>query len=435
MADERRVSTSLVERARLPDGISQRTLTAVVSVALILQGMAVAVYLVVVSNVQPIDFQAFYFAAERALEGEPFVGRSPPPEVQATWPPGASSSWVFPPVVVLYFVPFTLLPASLAWLAQDVLNVVFVALTAGVLLGLRGQTDWNRASRLAFAALLCNPYSVVDLAQGQLNSLVLLLLVGGVVLVASHRETLGGVALGLAAVVKIWPVGVGLWLLWRRDWRAIAAATVTGVSGLLGGVLLFGTPTTRQWLSVVLVERSQMARLVGRISADNDMTTLARPLSVLFPNLDALVALGIAALVVLAGVGYVFRRATPDERPMATAGLTLGATLLVVPAARYPYLLVPLSTGLGLLYRGEPSGRSRWLLAAGAVVCATPMNLADFAAIAPPGLVGFPADVLLKALPPYLLGGVLLVVAHGLLATSGSDAIRGSDVAVGNAEK
>jgi hypothetical protein len=137
------------------------------------------------------------------------------------------------------------------------------------------------------------------------------------------------------------------------------------------------------------------------------------------PGLDAFVYLGIVLVMVGTSLTYVLSKSSPGRQSLAAAGLILTSTLLVVPAATFPYLLVPVATGVGLLTIGSVSQRTKTLLTVGLLICGVPLNLQDLVVVLPTtiefvgsGLGG----TLLTAVPPYLLGGVVLAVGHATAA-------------------
>ena len=164
---------------------------------------------------QAADFHFnYYYAAEAIRAGENFY---PPPDFVVRGPGDLIIDYVYPPLVALLTVPWTLLPVGLAEvLFQFLLVAVFVATL--VLLGVR---DW-RCYGLAF---LWPP--VTDaVATGNIS--ILLGFAAAVVWVYRDRARVAGAALGvsIAAKVFLWPLTV--WL--AVTGRARAAAWSVGVA-------------------------------------------------------------------------------------------------------------------------------------------------------------------------------------------------------------
>ncbi len=182
-----------------------------------------ALYFAIAPNVlgdsQAADFHFnYYYAAEAIRAGESFY---PPADFVVRGPGDLIIDYVYPPLVALLTVPWTLLPVGLAEVLFQVLLVaVFVATLA--LLGVR---DW-RCYGLAF---LWPP--VTDaIATGNIS--ILLGLAAAMVWVYRDRARLAGAALGvsIAAKVFLWPLTVWLAVTGRARaalWSVgVAAATL-----------------------------------------------------------------------------------------------------------------------------------------------------------------------------------------------------------------
>lgn len=90
-------------------------------------------------------------------------------------------------------------------------------------------TAWPRPAIAAAATSSMFAAVVLDTYLGNINLLILLLLVTGLFLLHKDRRTSGGVVLGVAAMVKIMPIALLPLLLLTRQWRA-AAGMVLGAA-------------------------------------------------------------------------------------------------------------------------------------------------------------------------------------------------------------
>ncbi|MFB6268752.1 MAG: glycosyltransferase family 87 protein, partial [Halobacterium sp.] len=131
---------------------------------------------------------------------------------------------------------------------------------------------------LAAAVLLVGPVGV-NLVMGQVNPLLAAGIAAGTVLAEKGRERASGAAFGLVALVKLFPALVGVWLLRRRAWRAIAAATATGLAGLAAGVLVFGTGTTETYLTTTLTSEASVASFAAGADHTAPYSTVRRQLA------------------------------------------------------------------------------------------------------------------------------------------------------------
>jgi hypothetical protein len=328
------------------------------------------VYLVAVPLVRPdqvaVATDVYYHAGQAVLSGgDPY----------AVTPPGRPDFFfIYPPLVLLAFVPHVLTGSPLgAYLLQTLLNVA----TAGALAVLlcRGVADAGvelaRCDRLLVGGVaLGSVHSIPVLVMGQVNIQLALAIAVGARLVtrdrggsARGRERLAGVAFALAAAVKLFPAVAGAWLLRLRAWRAAGAAVVTGLGTIAAGALAFGLGPTRAFFTEVLPAERQSAAFAGGLDPSVMFVSVRRPLGTLLPDLGsgALAALALALLVpaVLASV----RDVSSETGRLVALLATLLATLSYLPLEPFYYALLYYPVVV-LLYRLEP-GRVRRLFLAG----------------------------------------------------------------------
>jgi alpha-1,2-mannosyltransferase len=138
-------------------------------------------------------------------------------------------------------VPF---PVSVAlWYGLSlVLLGAAVHLMAGVLEKTSGQSGANRAppSRRDWWRLRLLPIIVCvapigfTLSRGQVNLLLLFLLCAMIAAIVARRSGLAGLSLAAAACVKVFPLYLAIYPLWRRDWRFLGGLS----AGLLMGLIV-----------------------------------------------------------------------------------------------------------------------------------------------------------------------------------------------------
>ncbi|WP_336034817.1 glycosyltransferase family 87 protein [Halobacterium yunchengense] len=355
----------------------------------------------------------YYHAARAALRGA---------DVYAVTPVG-EAGFRYPPVVALAFFPHALLGSPLAAFAlQTALNLAALGALAVLLVRAveRGGVALSRTDRALVAAFafLAGPVGV-NLVNGQVNPPLALALAAGALFLEADRDRASGVLFGLAALVKVFPALVGVWLLRQRRWRAVAAATATGVLGLAAGLVVFGPGASATWVTDVLASESAVASFAGGPDPGAPYSTVRRQLAFALPGLPAdwLLPVGAAVLApVFAGANRVV--ADYRSRLVALAG-TLHATLLLLPlepfyAALAVFPTVPL---LYLLREGLP----RRLLLAGSLLVYVPVTWTSVTTVAAvlPAAAAEPLTAAASAgfgfvLPPTV--GVWLVLAGCLLA-------------------
>jgi len=332
-----------------------------------------------------LDFEVYYFAAETVLDGGPLYGVSP---VGVDY-----LVYAYPPLTVLAFLPFTLLAPFAAYLVFTALNLAAGLLAGRLLLAyldrhgrVLGRTD--RALVYAFVTL--SVHAMPSTVFGQVNLPLALAFVAGFVWLdraadgnpggtgwngddrddGGRWEPRAGVAFGLAAFPKAFPALVGVWLLRRRAWRAVATATAVGLGGLGLGLVLFGPDTSLAYVTEALLPRAGDDAFAGGLDPGAAYVTVRRPLSVLFPGWESLALTVAAFLLVVPVVGALYARLDAGTLVGRLVGAyaTVAGTLVFLPSFPvYQVLLyfpvVPLLYVLeGRSYRTFLAGALFWNL-------------------------------------------------------------------------
>jgi len=301
----------------------------------------------------------YYYAAESMLEGGDIYDVAPPDR--------AGYYYIYPPVVIFAFVPHALTgsPAG-AYLLQTALNVCFAAGIAAVLwraLTRRGVALSRPDAVLLFGFALVSAYSSISLINGQVNIGLGFAIALGLDALDRNRGDLAGVAFALAALVKVFPAVLGLWLLRRRAHRGVVLAVAVGLTGLLAGLLALGPDVTTTYLTDVLTGRYD-----GFDGAPDPTQTrggaqrqIAALLGIGPPYVTPAAALSLAPVL-----GYLYLDVGTGRQRQATALGTILVTLLFLPLQRL-YMVLFVFPLVVLLYR-LPGGRSRTLLLGGTLV-------------------------------------------------------------------
>jgi hypothetical protein len=343
-----------------PDGdrSTRRSARAVLAVG-VLAGLGYAVVTPLVRPAQVgIASDVYYYAARAVLDGGAVYDVTPPDH------PGYR--YLYPPVVVLAFLPHALAGSEAASLAlQTALNAVAGAALAAVLwraLSRRGvPLTWLDGALLLSFSLL-SIHAAPTVLMGQVTLWLALALAVGFDALERGRERLAGAAFGAAALVKLFPAAVGAWLLRRRAGRAVGAAVVTGLGGLLAGVLLFGLDLTLTYALEVLPGRFAGETFAGAPDPTRDQATVRRQVAAVLPAGSPL-ATPLALSLVAAPVAALYRRVDSDRRRLTAILGTLVGTLLVLPLE--PLYFALLSYPLVVLLYRLPAGTARRLLVAG----------------------------------------------------------------------
>jgi Glycosyltransferase family 87 len=183
------------------------------------------------------DFQDYLFAAHQiATGGDPYADfvRNHVP-----WDWSLSSGYLYPPAFAVTLIPLT-------WVSNDLavrlwLLVIQAAVLASVLIIYRVIGRPRRPELLALVAVLTTFFPLANtVLAGTMNSLLLLLLTGAWAYWRHRRDAASGVLIGAAAIFKLFPAALFPYLAWRRHWKLLAAATVTGLAGLALGLMVTG---------------------------------------------------------------------------------------------------------------------------------------------------------------------------------------------------
>jgi hypothetical protein len=183
------------------------------------------------------DFQDYLYAAHQiAVGGNPYGDflRNHVP-----WDWSLSSGYLYPPAFAVFLIPLT-------WVANDtavrlwlILIQVFVLASFIVIYRVIGRP--RRTELLALVAVTTTFFPLASSVwTGAMNTLLLLMLTAAWAFWQRRRDVLSGTLIGAAAVFKVFPVALLPYLAWRRHARLCAAAIVTGLAGLILGLLATG---------------------------------------------------------------------------------------------------------------------------------------------------------------------------------------------------
>ena len=328
--------------------------------ALLALGLSLLVWQVVLTSQGTNDFCQDYIAAQRLVHGEmPYLPLHSWAGYSAC--PVALPYDAHPPLSILFFVPFALLPKTSAALLWGLCSLV-AYLTSGVLL--LKELGWRVLPGMALFTLGSSFWTPLALAQQtqNLEQLLLLLLVAAWFLERRGHSGWAGALLGLAAALKLWPVGLLLGaLIWRR-WRLALVSGAVICLALAVTLMVPGPAAYAAYLGPVRVSElnSVPARasisLVGAIarvfigypahpSLPPLVTGLSLPSAVLVGEIIAMLFL----LLVLAMLWWKSKREPGPAAALLGQGVLITALLLTFPLSWYQSLIVlllPLTTML-----------------------------------------------------------------------------------------
>jgi hypothetical protein len=283
------------------------------------------------------------------------AGQSPydPAMLAGTSPSATELFYSYPPPVAQAMTLVAWLPNGIVlvlWGIGATLGLGLVASRLALAAGRTSLAGADAAKAIAMAALIL-PFAVAILF-GNLDAWYGLAF-GAVVLATAAgpctrgRAVAGGVALGIAAVAKLHPASLLLWLLVRafvdRQGPARQVMTVAVVTGLVVvavSVAIGGLGPWRDFLTVIRVGSGAAIvdpRNVGPVSLLGQLV----PLDAASARL-AQVIVSLAALAVTAFASFRIRDG------LASVAIAIAASLVVLPVTWYHYPVALIPVGLAL---------------------------------------------------------------------------------------
>lgn len=192
--------------------------------------------------------------------------------------PGTTYGFTYPPFAAVAMLPMSLLDLRTAIAAALLLNLAALALVLRLLAG----PAWRRLGWFGWALLACLLALFEPLRDtfsfGQVNVLLLALVLTDAALLASGRGRFAGVGIGLAAAVKLTPaLFIGLLLVARR-WRAAALATAVALAATALAALVDPDASRFYW-TTALWDTDRVGRLayVSNQSVQGILARLGEP--------------------------------------------------------------------------------------------------------------------------------------------------------------
>ncbi|MFJ4537205.1 glycosyltransferase 87 family protein [Streptomyces tibetensis] len=271
--------------------------------------------------------------------------------------PGTTYGFTYPPYAAVAMLPMALLDLRTAIVAALLLNLAALAVILRLLAGPdRRRHGWFQWALIACVLALFEPLRDT-FSFGQVNLLLLALVLADATLLATGRGRLAGAGIGLAAAVKLTPaLFIGLLLLARR-WHAAVVATAVAL-GTTALAAFVDPDASRFYWTEALWDTGRVGRL-DYVSNQSVQGILAR-----LGETDRTVW-AVVVLSVLGVWGLRTRRAVAAGDWTAAFALTGLAACLVSPIT-WVHHLVWLLPSFAVLVR---AGRPRIAGALYAVLC------------------------------------------------------------------
>ncbi|MFD4198415.1 glycosyltransferase 87 family protein [Amycolatopsis thermoflava] len=254
-----------------------------------------------------VDSAVYRAGAITLLHGEPlYDANTLPPE-----PWWALLPFTYPPTAALLFVPLAILPVQIAWGVLTAISVLAMALVVRVAIGSLPTPPavrrwWSSPARatLLFSLVMLGLEPVWrTIFLGQINLILMAVVVLDVLVVTTRNTRWGGVLVGIASAVKLTPLVfvAHLFLTGRRREAFRAFGVFLGLQLLM--LALIPGDTIRYWTKTV----SDTGR-IGPVhwAGNQSLNGLMNRLTDLAPWASK-AALGVAALLAIPAVWLMLR--------------------------------------------------------------------------------------------------------------------------------
>jgi alpha-1,2-mannosyltransferase len=327
------------------------------------------------------DLLSYFDGARRLRAGLPLY----PPDFNLLR--DGAYQFIYPPLLAFLLLPMP--TYQVAWWCWATFSIICWLVALSLLLRELSDDIRQKVSvvwwPVLLAALINFPPVLSHLFWGQLQLLLLLMLVGSWLCLRRERNVAAGVLLGLVIALKIFPALLIVPLLVQRRWRCVAAAAFTATLALTLSFAAVGWDQGWFYLTRVLPD---VNRLLGQYSPGNNSitSTIRNAIG------NGWVTDGLSLAIRTAIVGAVAFGAWRLRKNSAQA-CALGVTMLMlVPPVIWEHYFVlaylPWLDALSRMRRGQGVllGLAYFLIATASLAYHTPPNWASFVQALP--LVG-----------------------------------------------
>ncbi len=201
------------------------------------------------------DYLSYYIGAAALHYEEPYALETYQSVAAATGIKVAGL-YLYPPTFAILLQPALLISpyaGSLLWFG---VNLGLLLIGVGILLRQSNLSDHRMRAALLLLPILFTPV-LMTFYLGQVNILIFLLIVlVWLTFVQGHGYTAGAL-LALSAWIKLWPIVLVAYFVWKREWKVVAGAII---GALVIGMLTFalaGVEQTTSFFTDRLPEISQ----------------------------------------------------------------------------------------------------------------------------------------------------------------------------------
>lgn len=156
----------------------------------------------------------------------------------------------YPPPFAVAITPLTILPYHIALLVWTGLELASFVLMIGLLVRAHLSRSWLQWT--ALLVIICSLTAMFrnEIKNGQINIILTCFVAGSYFAHTRKRPMLAGVLLALATIVKPYFGLLFLFFLWKRSYRPIISAALTGVVCFVGSLFVLGLQPHLEWFTL-----------------------------------------------------------------------------------------------------------------------------------------------------------------------------------------
>ena len=195
---------------------------------LVLAVIAIVVFIVRVDYMM-VDFAVFQRAGTRVLDAAPLYQEA-----------DGHYQFKYFPAFALAMIPFSVFSTETGEAIWFVLSIVLVVIFVRGCVRALPSPRLSRTTLTWLAVLLVGRFYVREVALGQTNALLGVLLIFGLIAAQQKREAAAGALIGAAVFVKPYAVIFIPWLVVTHGWRAVVSCAAVLAAGLAAPAAIYG---------------------------------------------------------------------------------------------------------------------------------------------------------------------------------------------------
>ena len=180
-----------------------------------------------------LDFYSYYIGSSAIDQGKPVYSLETHENIAKAAGIKNTNLYVYLPTVAILMQPFLIVPPSVGSLFWFGINVGILLIGVVLLFRQSNLQDHRMKVALLLLPVLFTPV-LMSFYLGQVNILIFVLITMAYVTFVRGRRYTPGVLLALAAWIKVWPIILVAYFVWKREWKVVAGAMI---GSLLIGVL------------------------------------------------------------------------------------------------------------------------------------------------------------------------------------------------------